>query len=231
MLFRSKYYGNGALTTGVLDAVYDTTVSEKAAIFQADWKNLSTDDFNEIIRDSSRVNLSRFLKDLSEEDLKLLIDKDTALSQPYFSYDWNPKTEKISNYTEEIYYKYLLENDFSTSGATQIYNNSGSCSINRYLSNSMTAWLLMNFTVDAPIGTVYDSVANISISGSVSNGNLLTLNPIAITNDQQEGGYYYIGIKYIKILCPSGYVYAGNTYGSGNSAVWNSCSPVNGADG
>lgn len=76
------------------------------------WKNLSDEELNEVIAYTDENMLSEFLKSLNEEELNMIISKDTMLKNNINIYSPENSDEEVSEQKIEktqIYYKYLLE--------------------------------------------------------------------------------------------------------------------------
>ena len=70
---KDVYFGKGALGTSTIVGLYETLPCEGAEIFQCDWKNMSDEELNEIIQETTEINLRLFLKKLNGTDLEEII--------------------------------------------------------------------------------------------------------------------------------------------------------------
>ena len=114
-----KYYGNGYLTASRLTTIYDTTVCKTAEIFTADWKNMPDEELRKLITFTSQINLSTFLKKLSNNDLQTIINRDVGLKNTIVTSKYKKQedgTVKEFDKKQYIYYQYLLKNSFGVSG-------------------------------------------------------------------------------------------------------------------
>lgn len=97
----------------LIDPIEVESSKEKITIedIEETWKDLSDEELNEVIANTEDNILSNFLKSLSEEELNLILKKDTMLKNKINIYSANTPEEEISSQTIErsqIYYEYLL---------------------------------------------------------------------------------------------------------------------------
>ena len=76
-----------------------------------DWKNLDDESLTDVINENSNLNLVTWIESLNDEDISLLLKKDTPLIYPYYINTYNKESNEIEDSeTYESYYKYLCEN-------------------------------------------------------------------------------------------------------------------------
>lgn len=90
-----------------------TNTQEKISIedVQNTWKTLEDEQLNEAIANTSDEILSNFLKNLDEEELKQILEKETMLKNDINIYSAETPEKDVSNQTIEstqTYYEYLL---------------------------------------------------------------------------------------------------------------------------
>lgn len=106
--------------TQAIATVAETTSNTGYPItdFETNWKNLTDEEANECIKQIEATDLKTFLNGLSEEDLQLLLQKDTMLNN----------TTKIgqtiyngASYTTKKYYEYLMSDCPGTNYSGHFY--------------------------------------------------------------------------------------------------------------
>ncbi|MBQ4530632.1 MAG: S8 family serine peptidase [Lachnospiraceae bacterium] len=109
---KDSYFGNGALAISTIRGLYENFVYTESKIFQCDWKNLTDEQLNEIIRDTTDINLSLFLQQLDKEELEEILTRDTDLNKTRQTVTFDKNMKCLSN-ESYVYYEYLLEHNFS----------------------------------------------------------------------------------------------------------------------
>ena len=118
------YFGKGALGSSTIQGLYETVVCEEAEIFHCNWKDMPDKKLNTIIQGTTEINLRLFLKRLTKEELEEILKRDT---------DFN-KTVKVAGFDKEgkllyekeyVYYKHLLEENFTGQSTTTFGSTTG----------------------------------------------------------------------------------------------------------
>lgn len=119
-----SYFGKGALGVSTIAGLYENMVCEEAEIFKCDWKNLSDDELNNIIQNTTEINLRLFLKKMNSEELSEIIQRDTDLNKTVKVAAFDEKWEFLWK-KEYIYYKHLLEENFTVQSTTTFGSTTG----------------------------------------------------------------------------------------------------------
>lgn len=121
---KDKYFGNGFV--GLELTKRDTNLNEipednfESTIFDVDWKMLSDEELNKYLEKTSDTYLAVWLQNLSEEDLELILSKNTTLVWDHIKYD-----EEDNEIYNGEYYKYLLNLDTSNLDLSVFANTIG----------------------------------------------------------------------------------------------------------
>lgn len=110
-------YGKGILAKSTIQGLYETQICEQAEIFQCDYKHISDEKLNKVIQSTTEVNLRLFLKQLSRQDLSELLLRDTDLNKTAQRVILDENYNVLENQSF-LYYKYLLEDNFTTQSVT-----------------------------------------------------------------------------------------------------------------
>lgn len=114
---KDSYYGNGVLAVSTVRGLYENYAYTQGEIFRCDWKNLSDEQLNEIIRNTTDINLSLFLQRLDENELEEILKRNTDLNKTRQTVTFDKNMKCLSNETY-IYYEYLLNHNFSIQSTT-----------------------------------------------------------------------------------------------------------------
>ena len=116
---RDSQFGKGLISKETIsndEESGDEIIKKNKEVYEnlcKNWKTLPDKELNSLIQSTSDEVLSYFLKSLSEEELKELISKDTDLNKNRQTVTFDKDMKCLSD-TEVVYYKYLLETNFST---------------------------------------------------------------------------------------------------------------------
>lgn len=115
---RDDDFGYGMLSLEGFSTSEDDTLLEeveksKLELLQCDWKALSDKDFDKILEVAPEAVMSKFLKDLSDSDLKELLSRETMLTKPRSALV-NITSDETTCKSKEFkrYYDYLIDNEY-----------------------------------------------------------------------------------------------------------------------
>lgn len=125
-MYTDNHYGVGFVGFSMYnmdDFTGSDVENEKLLTSYENWKLFTDDELNEFLGRQTDRNNAIFLQSLSEDDLKLIISKDTCLldEYPYYVADPDDSTGKSMLIEREIYYKYLLALDVSDLNISATY--------------------------------------------------------------------------------------------------------------
>ena len=116
---KDKYFGNGFIGLMHNDIDENTIPNDyfESSIFEKDWKNMTTEELDEVIDNTEKYCLAIFLQNQNEEDLKLIKSKSNVLrafysiddeenenNQTYFDYLLNTKIDSLMKTSASISY-------------------------------------------------------------------------------------------------------------------------------
>lgn len=150
------------------------------------WKELSDKELDEILGYSKEADLAEFLISLSDEDLDLILSKDTRLTEPYISYEVN-EDGKLETISEEIFWEYLMSLPYRPALMSAITNKKGYFYINISGDGKTT---LMTINVETNASNT-NSSAGIKISTSGTNNHNFKVSDSNISTQLAAGGLDY----------------------------------------
>lgn len=110
---KDAYFGNGIVTPTLINGIYDGLGCDTAELLTCDFKALSDEALNELMMETKDIDLSRFMKNLSEEEVRELLKRDTMMGKPIRLWDNVTEDENTSTFVEyKTYYEYLLQAEF-----------------------------------------------------------------------------------------------------------------------
>lgn len=114
---KDKYFGNGfiGLTHNDIDEYTIPNDYFESTIFEKDWKNMTTEELDEVIDNSENAHLAVFISHLSDEDLKLILSKSKLLNGDYVS-TGDKEGDVPPKYWEYLYNLYS-EDEMKISGS------------------------------------------------------------------------------------------------------------------
>lgn len=103
---KDSVYGYGVLCRDNIEGLKSFAKGEKPALYTADWKNMSDEELDMIIRKSTDYVVAKFIEQLNEDEKQVLLSKDTKLSRTFRRTYGNTNREEEA----DSYYEYIATN-------------------------------------------------------------------------------------------------------------------------
>lgn len=100
---KDSVYGHGVLCRDNIEGLESFAKGEKPALYTADWKNMSEEELDEIISESSSYVVAKFIEQLKEDEKQVLLSKDTKFKRHFTMSDGDTGiTNKYDTYYDYI---------------------------------------------------------------------------------------------------------------------------------
>lgn len=200
-------------TTSMFGSNEYTTVSRKTEEQKTindvkdNWKKLSDEQLDKVLDHTEDAELAEFIICLSQEDLQLILEKETRFTEPYTTYKVVDETGTLKKTSEEIYWKYLMEFPYQGMPMTLLTRKRGYFYIN-ISGDGKTTSLTVNVSVDSEDFNT-ESPIGITISVSGTNNHGVSLEATHIETELSAGDEYNIICTNFSYTKPAHYVSSG----------------------